>query len=932
MKRILYILLAVAASVSACKKDNLTEVPNDGSSEMRFRVTAVSPAVETPISWEAVSDRIGVYARKSGSDEYLNENAYYDAFSSTPRSRFEPLKDSFRMYWAEGESYDISLYYPYRASMKHPESVPVSIGAEQELPAGSYIEYLKKTMLFTQSLKGVKMPEDGTLDMELSPITAFVRVCIESNIPVSCSRVTIAGEPGTVLAFEDGSYDMISSALETGEKVSSSVTVKPVSPVSVNRSKAEFWARVNPGYAGGKLTIDCDIEGAEFEKMTVDVPDGGLRAGVCASYDVVLSAESVNLSDRGTANTYIVSAPGLYSFRADVKGNGVPRSFSWSFDGEPVSKGYDVSIVPSSAALLWYSSPKTAEGFPQVSPVESVSFDPAGGMVYFRVPKDFIDGNAVIAVFDEGGEILWSWNIWAVKDYDADAAARTVGRYVMMDRNLGAVLGTSAKGISDGTAAAAAIGNYYQWGRKDPFPAASEYTDASSEIAEGWGNEAYTDIEACKVTGNRIFSDDRTQNGRMLSRELGSGYSLESAVEESVKYPHKWMFGGSSDAVYPQYSWFTGDGDFYSKSLQERDEWRFLWGSLDNISSEKTIYDPCPAGWKVPTADVYATLFENPVQMNHGLYLPQFDLYFPYAGQRKAGFGGSVIVGGSEIMLASASVANSVAPLRASAVAGGGVRLTGGNSYIGAGLQVRCVREEVSSAAPSYGDQSGHTAALMGDSITRTWRDRGRPAFFTENNYLNKGIDGTTSSNMIGRFASDILSDDPLVTVIACGTNDFAENDGNYVSREDLLANIALMARMAVDQGSAVVLGSMLPSRSMWWKSDSWKAMYDGDWIAGKIVAGNRLIKAYAAANGFGYADYHTPLKNEENGLADRYCWVFGNNPDGSLNLDSVHPNYDAFLVMEGILKPLIAGALYDPAESHPGGGNIDDLDKWEWK
>ena len=296
-------------------------------------------------------------------------------------------------------------------------------------------------------------------------------------------------------------------------------------------------------------------------------------------------------------------------------------------------------------------------------------------------------------------------------------------------------------------------------------------------------------------------------------------------------------------------------------------------------------------------------------------------------------------------MIASASVANSLYPIRASVSASGsnlaGARVTSSNSYAGAGYQVRCVKETVEAKAPAKAKQSGHRAALMGDSITRTWKDRGRMAFFTENNYLNKGIDGTTSSNMINRFWSDIMADDPQLAVICCGTNDLAENDSNFsgetenyrvhVSIENLLANIALMSRIAEDSGIPVVLGSVCPSRSMWWKPQSWKDKYDGDYIANKIIEANKLIKAYAAARGYGYADYHSALKNEDNGLADKYCWVFGKNADGTLNLDSVHPNADAFLVMEGILKPLIDASLYDPSQAYPGGGQIDDMDKWKW-
>ena len=89
----------------------------------------------------------------------------------------------------------------------------------------------------------------------------------------------------------------------------------------------------------------------------------------------------------------------------------------------------------------------------------------------------------------------------------------------------------------------------------------------------------------------------------MLKAELGSGYSLQQAVDESVKYPHKWMFGGQSDAEYPQYAWFTGD--YKARSAKENDEWRYLWGSKDNVSNDKTLYDPCPEGWKCLTLELF---------------------------------------------------------------------------------------------------------------------------------------------------------------------------------------------------------------------------------------------------------------------------------------------------------------------------------------
>lgn len=872
--------LLAACAIAACGKEEVKEpekeLPMTSSEYISFKVSATSPSEETVITWEAVSDRIGVFVSDAGTGSALNDNAYYDAFTSTSSSRFFPLKDADKLKWEEGKKYDVALYYPFSVKMKDATSIPVSVDEDQTVSIPLTSMQLKKEQLFVSSLKSVARPDNGILEMALSPVVSFVKINVSSNLPVACKSIKITGEDGTALAFKHGKYDLFTSGLSEIDSVSSVINVKPASPVYLSRKPAEFIVNVNPQYAGKTLKIKCDLEGADFEEVTVDIPEGGLKPGVCVSYNVGMTADPVLLSANGTANTYIVNK--------------------------------------------------------------------ADGLIYFKTPKTFIDGNAVIAALNESGEIVWSWNIWAVEGWNADATAKKAGRYTVMDRNLGAVLGLSAKDVTDNVKAAGAIGNYYQWGRKDPFPAASEYQTTTNVLSD-WGNPAYTTLDEYKVEGDKIFSADRTKNGRMLKAELGSDYSLQQAVDESVKYPHKWMFGGQSDAEYPQYAWFTGD--YKARSAKENDEWRYLWGSKDNVSNDKTLYDPCPEGWKVPTADAFAYIFSDGQVSSgkHGFYIPDYDLYFPYAGQRKAGFGGSSLGASGEIMIASASVANSLYPIRASVSASGsnlaGARVTSSNSYAGAGYQVRCVKETVEAKAPAKTKQSGHRAALMGDSITRTWKDRGRMAFFTENNYLNKGIDGTTSSNMINRFWSDIMADDPQLAVICCGTNDLAENDSNFsgetenyrvhVSIENLLANIALMSRIAEDSGIPVVLGSVCPSRSMWWKPQSWKDKYDGDYIANKIIEANKLIKAYAAARGYGYADYHSALKNEDNGLADKYCWVFGKNADGTLNLDSVHPNADAFLVMEGILKPLIDAGLYDPSQAYPGGGQIDDMDKWKW-
>lgn len=921
------VLSLALAFMTSCEPVEEIQPVDNGT--VGLRLEAVSPFEGTSIAWNAVSDRVGVYVRESEGSEFLNENAYYAAFSSTPRSLFKPLKDDFKLSLESGKKYDVTAYYPYSSKVTDPTAISVSVSEEQLFDPLHPEEFFKDSSMLVSKLDAVTMEE--LVDLKMRSVVSFVKITLSSVLPMNCSAVELVGEDG--LSFEGGAYNLLTGTLSEGEK-GSKVTVRFPSDVTIGSTPISVIAKINPLYQGKSITVNPIVDSDE-ESVTVDVPQGGFVPGSGVEYTVSYSFDAVDLSASGTANAYIVTEPGtLYSFDATVKGNGNSSPVEWSCNGDAVKIDFDTDIVPARAELLWYSSPKTKDGYHGQSPVEktSVAYIPSLGKILFKTPAKFVDGNAVIAAFDESGNIVWSWNIWAVEGYDPISSASKVGRFTMMDRNLGAVSGREAGEVSDNIEAASAIGNYYQWGRKDPFPAAPEYTDKDCGMDEGWGNPAYTELGGYALGGGKIFSDDRVANGRMLASVLGENYSLERAVAESVKYPHKWMFGGKSDACYPQYTWTSGDGDYDRQSPARKVQWEGLWGSVDNVSNVKTIYDPCPPGWKVPTGDVYYTAFED-VKLSdggHGVYSEKYRLYFPFAGQRKAGFGGSVIVKAGEIMMSTATAVSSMNPLRATVLISNGNissgRVTSSNSYAGAGYQVRCVREEVDASSQSYGKQSGHDAALMGDSITRTWRDRGRSSFFTENNYLNKGADGTTTINMINRFTNDILKDDPAVVMIMGGTNDLAWNENYFECEEDIVSNVKLMAYAARDLGAKVVIGSLCPSRSMWWKDDAWRKLYDGDYIAGQIKVVNAQLKAMAQAEGFAYVDFYSALVDEQGGLAARYCWDFGNG-----NLDSVHPNADAFLVMEGILKPVIDGLLADPSAITPGHGGLDDMDKWIW-
>jgi lysophospholipase L1-like esterase len=176
----------------------------------------------------------------------------------------------------------------------------------------------------------------------------------------------------------------------------------------------------------------------------------------------------------------------------------------------------------------------------------------------------------------------------------------------------------------------------------------------------------------------------------------------------------------------------------------------------------------------------------------------------------------------------------------------------------------------------------------MGDSITEFWW-RYDSAFWKDNAYIDRGISGQTSSQMLVRFRQDVVNLHPSVVLINAGTNDIAENTGP-ISLELVFGNIVSMVEIAKANNIRVVLSSVLPAYDFSWKQ--------GLAPAEKIIRLNSMIKEYAAKNKLEYVDYWTALKDDVNGLQAKYTF------------DGVHPNLDGYKVMEPLAKTAIDAAL----------------------
>lgn len=184
--------------------------------------------------------------------------------------------------------------------------------------------------------------------------------------------------------------------------------------------------------------------------------------------------------------------------------------------------------------------------------------------------------------------------------------------------------------------------------------------------------------------------------------------------------------------------------------------------------------------------------------------------------------------------------------------------------------------------------KSGNRVVFMGNSITEGWMQDTTSFFYTKK-YINRGIGGQTTPQMLVRFRADVIDIKADVVVILAGINDIAGNTGPS-TLDMIFDNIKSMVEIARANKVKVILSSVLPANDFPWRP--------GLSPADQVVQLNSMINAYANKQGIVYLDYYTSMVDDQKGLKKEYT------------TDGVHPTLAGYKIMEPLAERAIAKVL----------------------
>lgn len=571
----LFLCVPVLASVLGCSQRE--DVPQTGTAKeitvigtqddftglkTRSMVGEVLDNGAIAMDW-SVGDQIGVFGNGTTSNAcFTSTNTY-------------PIRETgFKGTCAIGEKPEYA-YYPYNANASDKTAVPVSIPSVQNYSGvASVAQYdFKAANSFADLGDGkyqFNMKQLASLlrlEINLNDIAALLAekavetaseslksITLSSDVRMTgdftCDLTKLAGN--NALNFSGDAGQTLGLTINFIDKPALSGTVVAYAVVApgAQKGKTLTCTMIVNDFLSVKLSAQmlCDFEGGKYYTLPLNA-SVFVNNGAAVEDKTPADAEPVAGQP---SNCYMINAAKTYSFDATVIGNGDAGIIA-DAGFHATSAGID----PKSAKLMWEDS----EGF--ISGVSLVK-----GKVHFTAEKNV--GNAMIAVFDGAGTVLWSWHIWGVGDtmpedevVSSQAAISENStlkvRYTVMDRTLGAL------------SKASYFTTLYQWGRKDPIPNSTVY---------------YVDGQAAEIETTYPVHKP--------------GSAADATILTSIQHP---------ECIIDDYKGQAGDWLASDKT----NKYNLLWGDANTTyvfnkskpaagkgwTNGKTIYDPCPSGYRV---------------------------------------------------------------------------------------------------------------------------------------------------------------------------------------------------------------------------------------------------------------------------------------------------------------------------------------------
>lgn len=657
MNRLFWAALCCGA-LCACTDDGTRDAsPQPPTVTRHVRIEAGAPGTRTELAPDGYNvlwtpgDRIGVFVRSGDAFTTVNAPLTFDGRTAAAGGTF-----SGEITLTEGAaSYTLYAYYPYsEQGSSDAANVAFSLAARQTQAASGDSSHLGDYDFLVAGALQSATGDFGPLafrhafavieaDLTAAGVLAGKRIASVTLFNTDAATVQPGGKL-TDMANMTGnfSFDLTSATgNNTARYTDGSAQINYggvifTEPPVLGTEAVKAYVTVNPAdYSRGNGRVYLAVRTTDGFTATVSRPGLTISAGQMKVItqelaDATAPQGETDLSSDGTANCYIAHLPAQsYSFDATTAGNGVIteglQQAVQRYEGRTLSATLPAGV----ARLVWQSNPCL---------IEPASVVYTGNRIRFTLTErpTLLGGNAVIALYPEGSsEALWSWHIW-ITDRSAaelDALAETYAMYpayesaygagtaVMMDRNLGAVY------KEDGPYARSFRAPLYQWGRKDPFP---------------WGTVIF---DAQNVPHNFLTEYTAVQTTGALGQHAGyTGNTLYATA-------HPERFVATTDAS--SYDWYWGAGKGNTSAARNNELWGNPTGYTPGQTTTKTLFDPCPTGWKMPhpyvfsaftktgeTADASnANVTGTYVQGWNFLYDGTHTTYFPGAGYRYDEFG-----------------------------------------------------------------------------------------------------------------------------------------------------------------------------------------------------------------------------------------------------------------------------------------------------